>query len=710
MTESKPSSGERIHGLDAYRAVLMMLGVVLHAAEPFLEFMTASRPDLIQYQGQFNTSEGSETLIGFLYFCVRTFRMPAFFLLAGYFMALLWEQRGPKATLKNRLERIYLPFGVFILLFGLLELGDKGITPDAEGWGLLAQFFPGSTWHLWFLYTLMGLIPVVSLLAWVQGRLQLELVRSKAWLKWSFETTGPFIGIYLGLNQILMHSLRIVVAPVSGAWMPDPTTLIYYFCYFIWGWCLYAVKVDLHATKAHAGKFVLAGLFFAWLYQGVLLEDPEPMKRLNHVNCMSLALICLMRGLMGLFLRWVPTFSSGWRYASDASYWVYLSHLFIAYALPTLWMGSETPALLLYLANVALTLVICFTTYDLFVRSTFVGRFLNGRRYERGPLVWRVSGACTAVLCLGFSFQFAAAQAEIMQQNQKAEAKKWEAWEALGTQASLLPFFDALNKNIPRLGGEESGPVCMPSGRHAVCHHPRTYPQAKIGCESLGASLVVVESEEEKSHVGNIWSAFGFSNWYWIGLDKLTEPGTWLSANGESVDYTAWDSGQPGKNQNEKCVATSYEVKHAWHDFPCEAKLIFMCEFPPAPTQEVSGPFQTALNPPDGFKGTWYLSSESLAGYPAFQAAPSDEQQPTLAFIDALNLKLTFESDHVLIGLVVLDAYKEIRLPYTIANQTADTLTLAWGANSSGQMVVTRQGNTIELNDGLRQTQLLLQK
>ncbi|MEC9465649.1 MAG: hypothetical protein VX834_07685 [Myxococcota bacterium] len=38
MTEPKPSSQERIHGLDAYRAVLMMLGIVLHAAMPFLFF------------------------------------------------------------------------------------------------------------------------------------------------------------------------------------------------------------------------------------------------------------------------------------------------------------------------------------------------------------------------------------------------------------------------------------------------------------------------------------------------------------------------------------------------------------------------------------------------------------------------------------------------------------------------------------------------
>ena len=39
MKPSKTTKQERIHGLDAYRAVLMMLGVVLHGAEPFLNFI-----------------------------------------------------------------------------------------------------------------------------------------------------------------------------------------------------------------------------------------------------------------------------------------------------------------------------------------------------------------------------------------------------------------------------------------------------------------------------------------------------------------------------------------------------------------------------------------------------------------------------------------------------------------------------------------------
>ena len=50
-----------------------------------------------------------------------------------------------------------------------------------------------------------------------------------------------------------------------------------------------------------------------------------------------------------------------------------------------------------------------------------MGDAMNGDR-----LIWRASGACSAVLCLGFSFQLAAAQAPIIQkQKAEAEAKEW---------------------------------------------------------------------------------------------------------------------------------------------------------------------------------------------------------------------------------------------------------------------------------------------
>jgi fucose 4-O-acetylase-like acetyltransferase len=56
--------------------------------------------------------------------------MPAFFLLSGFFGALLWQRRGARAMLKNRIERIVLPFAVFVVLLYPL----RSASALARGW------------------------------------------------------------------------------------------------------------------------------------------------------------------------------------------------------------------------------------------------------------------------------------------------------------------------------------------------------------------------------------------------------------------------------------------------------------------------------------------------------------------------------------------------------------------------------------------------
>ena len=96
--------------------------------------------------------------------------------------------------------------------------------------------------------------------------------------------------------------------------------------------------------------------------------------------------------------------------------------------------------------------------------------------------------------------------------------------------------------------------------------------------------------------------------------------------------------------QTRRALRPRTASRNAWYGYPCDTEIIFLCEFTTSSTQEASTAFQVGLNPPDDLKGTWYLSSESLTAYPAFQAAPLDEHQPTLAFVDALNLRLTLEA------------------------------------------------------------------
>lgn len=88
----------RRHDLDALRAGAMLLGIVYHLALSFAEGF----PWLIQdsRQGQGYT---------LFQYASHGFRMPLFFVLSGFFTAMLWRKRGVKALLKHRFRRIFLP-------------------------------------------------------------------------------------------------------------------------------------------------------------------------------------------------------------------------------------------------------------------------------------------------------------------------------------------------------------------------------------------------------------------------------------------------------------------------------------------------------------------------------------------------------------------------------------------------------------------------
>ena len=87
---------ERLHSLDALRAIMMMLGIVLHSTELY------SVGDDAFFPKDPNTSHIS---LNYIFGIIHIFRMPIFFLIAGFFGALLFYERGAEAMIKNRFSR-----------------------------------------------------------------------------------------------------------------------------------------------------------------------------------------------------------------------------------------------------------------------------------------------------------------------------------------------------------------------------------------------------------------------------------------------------------------------------------------------------------------------------------------------------------------------------------------------------------------------------
>jgi peptidoglycan/LPS O-acetylase OafA/YrhL len=107
MSKAAGYPDRRWHDLDALRAFAMLLGIGLHAA---LSFYPSAWP--VQ-----DVTAAGEGPFDELVLAIHGFRMPLFFVLSGFFTALLWQRRGLGALLGHRVRRIALPF-----LLGLLVI------------------------------------------------------------------------------------------------------------------------------------------------------------------------------------------------------------------------------------------------------------------------------------------------------------------------------------------------------------------------------------------------------------------------------------------------------------------------------------------------------------------------------------------------------------------------------------------------------------
>ena len=96
MTHHQQFSG-RLHALDNLRAVMMWLGIVLHVG---IIYTYNPLPLPLPWHDQ-KTSLLADWLVAL----IHSFRMPVFFILAGFFVVLLVHGRGVGGMLANRLKR-----------------------------------------------------------------------------------------------------------------------------------------------------------------------------------------------------------------------------------------------------------------------------------------------------------------------------------------------------------------------------------------------------------------------------------------------------------------------------------------------------------------------------------------------------------------------------------------------------------------------------
>ena len=376
---------------------MMLLGLVLHSA---LGYATHTF-------GVFSTfhDKAHSDLLMWVIFFIHLFRMPLFFLLAGFFGNLLWHKYGTQAMLRNRVKRILLPLaGSWVFLFPLTILcaaftvlggpaGIAGIASQLENGALLAQnnltfadlFTQLGLIHLWFLYFLMLFYIGMAWLL-VGGRRLPVSVKSTAknFIRKALYSPGGlvFVVVLTWLSLLSMPAANLHTTGLEGtnALLPPLRILIAYFVFFAFGWGLFQQQGQLSFFRKQAWQYTGLGVAAAGLYGGLILHPYFASNHLLQTGAGAAAIWLLSVGILGLSLRYTNKPSATFNYLSNASYWVYLVHLPLTLLLPGFLLNAPLPALLKFFLVCTGTTLLSLLSYQWFVRSTRLGLFFNGRQ------------------------------------------------------------------------------------------------------------------------------------------------------------------------------------------------------------------------------------------------------------------------------------------------------------------------------------------
>lgn len=187
----------REHFWDAARALLMVLGIPYHVA---LAFRPPGQDWII------HSPDGSPFFTVLAEF-IHLFRMPAFFVIAGYFAALLLARREPGVWLQGRFTRLGVPFVTAMLLIIpplnlITELSNFTLPGAIKSWQLNSST-SGGYWvrHLWFIIVLLYCSTAAAALVKARPHLATAMVpqRVDSWIARNFPLALAGVAVVIGL-------------------------------------------------------------------------------------------------------------------------------------------------------------------------------------------------------------------------------------------------------------------------------------------------------------------------------------------------------------------------------------------------------------------------------------------------------------------------------------------------------------------------------
>lgn len=359
---------QRYYYLDSMRSILMVLGVVLHSAQIY-------NPK----QSWAIYSENTIPLAGYLVSFINTFRMPTFFVIAGFFCLLTFEKYNLKGFLLNKARRILVPLvstAVFVNSIQIYILSRFGWYDfDFFNYIYEKKFIS----HLWFLNNLIVYFFFTALVLKLFNSFDFKFFLDFRILNNKYSVYC--LVIFMPLFSIFILSLNKLGFPLYDSFgVFSYYILLKYLPYYLFGLLAYKKKHLLSAfSEVNLSCFsVLVVALF--IFKMSEFSRSIAMGKVVGYYLDGVLVWAFIVLIFCLFMRYFDSENKYFRYLSDASYTIYLFHHIIVVSLGLLFLKFELSPYLSILIIISLTSIATVLIHNNFIGKISLARNLfNGR-------------------------------------------------------------------------------------------------------------------------------------------------------------------------------------------------------------------------------------------------------------------------------------------------------------------------------------------
>ncbi len=321
-------NGTHFYYLDAVRAFALLLGIIFHGVESMVSYI----PPMVWAVKEHQTNIGIDAF----FFVSHTFRMQAFFLVAGFFAHMVYQKYGTAGFIRHRFNRITKPLLIFwpfiflalnvLWIWGYQKMGYFSADPVVSKLSFL-QLVTGSfttgAWlnggfpltHLWFLYYLtwffISVIAIRFLFKFIDRNLKLRT------------------GLDTGIGYLMTHrwgSLVFALFTFPAMWymkngfgvdtpdhglIPKVPSFIVYGFYFSMGWFLHRSQHFLEGFKKYwKSNLILSLVLLSTLCLLFFLQFTNPQVQIYMAKPLYSKIFSSLYGLASM----ITVFAFIWNY------------------------------------------------------------------------------------------------------------------------------------------------------------------------------------------------------------------------------------------------------------------------------------------------------------------------------------------------------------------------------------------------------------